>query len=169
MPSSHTDGKPLSMSWVKKLNPTTVLDVGAGVGTYAIEMKKSGIRPPRIDAIEVWQPYIDKYDLETMYDKVFKVDAREWDDWNYDLVILGDILEHMTKEEALAIWDKISKQASAAIISIPIIHCPQGHSDDNPYEEHIKEDWTSKEVLESFTGIVDHCDFPVVGVYLARF
>jgi len=169
MPESSPEGKPLSIYWIKKLNPKTVLDVGAGIGTYHSLIKNEGIVIEKIDALEVWQPYIEKYELETKYNKVFNVDAREWQDWNYDLVILGDILEHMSKEEAISVWKNVSKQAKAAIISIPIIHCPQGHDHDNPYEEHIKEDWTSKEVLESFSNIVDHCDFPVVGVYLARF
>ena len=48
------------------------------------------------------------------------------DDFDYDLVIFGDVLEHMTEEDAVKLWNKVSKQARAAIIAIPIIQYPQG-------------------------------------------
>ena len=170
MPSSNPDGKELSMHWIEtKVKPQTVLDVGAGEGTYSLLFRKHGFVPRLLNAIEVWQPYIKEYQLLNKYKNVFNVDVREWEDWDYDLVILGDILEHMTKDEALDLWSKISKQARYAIISIPIIDFPQGHEHDNPYEEHIKDDWTTQEVLDSFSNIVDHCSYPVVGVFLAKF
>lgn len=169
MPGSSPEGKGLSMMWIEKNKIQTILDVGAGEGTYSNLIHKNDYPIKKIDAIEVWEPYIEEYNLRNKYKNVFNVDVRTWEDWNYDMIILGDVLEHMTKEEALAIWDKISKQAKYAIISIPIIDCPQGHAHDNPYEEHIKEDWTTQEVLESFSHIVDHCSYNVVGVFLARF
>jgi len=169
MPGSSPEGKELSMTWIERNKPETILDVGAGVGTYSLLLRKYNYVPKRLDAIEVWQPYIDEYKLDNKYNNIFNVDVRTWDNWNYDMVILGDVLEHMTKTEALAVWEKISKQAKYAIISIPIIDCPQGHAHDNPYEEHIKDDWTTQEVLESFSHIVDHCEYKVVGVFLARF
>ena len=163
------ESKPLVMHWIKKINPTSVLDVGVGVGTYSILMRQENIFIPKIDGIEVWEPYIEKYDLNSKYNNIFNVDAREWKNWKYDLVIFGDVLEHMSKKEALAIWKKVSKNAKYAIISIPIIHCPQGDAENNPFEEHIKDDWTTKEVLESFSNIIDYHNFSVVGVYLAKF
>jgi hypothetical protein len=170
MPGSVPEGKDLSMYWIKnKINPQTVLDVGAGVGTYSLLFRKYDFVPKLLNAIEVWEPYIKEYELLNKYKNVFNVDVREWEDWNYDLVILGDVLEHMSKDEALTLWDKISKQARYAIISIPIIDCPQGHEHDNPYEEHIKDDWTTQEVLKSFTNIIDHNEYSVVGVFLAKF
>jgi hypothetical protein len=39
------------------------------------------------------------------------------------------------------------------VISIPIHHCPQGAWGGNPYEIHVKDDWTHQEVMESFPGI----------------
>ena len=169
MPGSSIEGKELSMQWIRILKPETILDVGAGMGWYEDFIKRNKINYKKLDAIEVWEPYIEKYNLKARYDNVFNIDAREWNNWKYDLIILGDILEHMTKEEAIKLWDNISKQARFAIISIPIVHYPQGHENGNPYEEHIKDDWSSKEVLESFKNITTHKEFDVVGIYLATF
>ncbi len=166
---SSTEGKIETLVWIIKNNIETILDVGAGSGTYHNLLHSNGVRPKKFDAIEVWKPYIEQYSLQSRYDRVFQEDARKHNDFNYDLVILGDVLEHMTKEDAVALWSKVSGKAKHAIISIPIIHYPQGHIDGNPYEEHVKEDWTVEEVLETFEGIVDHEAFPTVGVFYATF
>lgn len=169
MGTSHPESRPWIISQIRKTKPRTILDVGAGSGTYQHEIVKSGYTRASIDAVEVWQPYIEEFELEKKYRNVFKTDVREWDNFNYDLVIFGDILEHMTKEDALAVWDKVSKQARYAIISIPIIHYHQGAINNNPYEEHVKDDWSDKEVRESFPFITDYWVGEVVGSYLAKF
>lgn len=166
MPKSSHEGKQDTLGWIKSKNIKTVLDVGAGEGTYANLLDGVDIG---IDAIEVWQPYIDKFDLGSKYENIYNVDARAWEDWGYDLVILGDILEHMTKEEAIDLWNKVRAKAKYAIISIPIIHYPQGHEHGNPYEEHVKDDWDVSEVLESFEGITEYCAYKEVGVFYGVF
>lgn len=167
MSGSHPDGKKDTLEFAKNNEIKTVLDVGAGRGMYYDTLKNIEIFP--FDALEVWEPYIAKYDLLSKYDNVYSKDVREWDKFDYDLVILGDILEHMTKEEAVEVWNRICKQAKYAVISIPIIHYPQGESEGNPYQVHVKEDWSTKEVLETFDHIVDYIEYKVVGVFFAKF
>lgn len=169
MGTSHPESRKWIIHKIRKAKPRTILDVGAGSGTYAKALALNGYSRARMNAIEVWQPYIDKFNLEGKYSKVFKADVREWDDFNYDLVIFGDILEHMTKEEAIAVWDKVSQQAKYAVIAIPIIHYHQGEIEGNPYEKHVKEDWTNEEVLETFSNIVDSWSGRIVGAYWADF
>jgi hypothetical protein len=41
--------------------------------------------------------------------------------------------------------------------------------DGNPYEEHVKDDWSHNEVLSSFTNIIDDWQGEVVGAYWADF
>jgi hypothetical protein len=36
---------------------------------------------------------------------------------------------------------------------------------DNPYEIHIKPDWSHEEVMESFDNIIDNETYDVVGIY----
>jgi hypothetical protein len=89
--------------------------------------------------------------------------------FEYDLVILGDILEHMSESDAVSLWDKISKEAKYAIISIPIIHYHQDAINGNPYEVHVEEDWTMEKVLEKFKGITEYKKFEVTGTFIAKF
>jgi hypothetical protein len=75
----------------------------------------------------------------------------------------------MPKEDAIEVWDRAAKQARWGIITIPIIHNPQEASYGNPYEVHIKDDWSVEEVLESFSHIVEYERFPITGAFIAKF
>jgi cyclopropane fatty-acyl-phospholipid synthase-like methyltransferase len=168
MPYSHDANKDYIRKILQRLQPKTILDVGAGAGKYSI-LANQVLSDFTIDAVEVWEPYIERFDLNNKYDNVLVEDVRNLDNFNYDLVIFGDILEHMTKEEAQSLWSKVSTQAKASIIAIPVTHCPQGHWEGNPYEEHIKDDWTHEEVLESFPGLIGHEIFTETATYWAKF
>ena len=56
----------------------------------------------------------------------------------------------MTVEEAQALLAKLRKHAGYVIVSIPIGHYPQDEYEGNPYERHVKDDWTDAEVREAF-------------------
>lgn len=168
MGTSHPETKPWILSKIIDNKVSTILDVGAGSGTYA-DYFASNKRRFKIAALEVWKPYIDEYELAKKYYKVYEADVREHQNFDFDLVIFGDILEHMNKEDALEVWDRVSQQARFAVIAIPIIHYHQGPINDNPYEEHVKEDWTNEEVLESFSHITDHWLGEITGAYWAKF
>lgn len=169
MGTSHPESRGWVIRKIRESKATKILDVGAGSGTYYNALKRNGYHRASVDAIEIWKPYIDEFNLSSKYKNVFEVDVREWKDFDYDVVIFGDILEHMTKDEALAVWSRVSDQAKNAVISIPIIHYHQGHINGNPYEEHVKDDWSHTEVVESFSGIVDSWQGKVVGAYWAKF
>lgn len=168
MPGSDGETRDFSISKIKEFGAENILDVGAGLGTYAIELKAANWGG-NIVGLEVWEPYIELYGLRSKYDDLILKDVREHDDFNYDVVIFGDILEHMTKDEAVSIWKKTSEQARAALIAIPIIHYPQGEWGGNPYEEHVKDDWTVQEVLDTFHGIVDYQAGKIAGSFWAEF
>ena len=71
---------------------TKILDVGAGIGTYSDLLKPRGYE--NMDCVEVFQPYIDQYDLKSKYNNVFNHNIVDSDiNFNeYDLVIFGDII-----------------------------------------------------------------------------
>jgi 2-polyprenyl-3-methyl-5-hydroxy-6-metoxy-1,4-benzoquinol methylase len=170
MPASNPETKPWIAEHILKIKPSTVLDVGAGKGLYLNLVRDVlGKENVNVTAVEIWEDYINFFMLKMRYDKLIKADVREMDDFNYDLIILGDVLEHMSKEDAVDLWNKCSKQAKYAIISIPIIHHPQEAINDNPYEIHVKEDWSTQEVLDSFPSIISHAEFSVCGAFLAKF
>jgi len=166
---SDPTNKPWTQSKIVELNPKTVLDVGAGQGIYLNLIRESLGQDVIVTAVEVWQPYIDQFNLQNRYDYLYPVDIRDITNFKYDLVILGDILEHMPEDDAIALWDRISKQAKYAIISIPIIHYHQDAINGNPYEIHVEEDWNTERVLNRFHSIVEHVEFPVTGVFVAKF
>lgn len=166
---SDPTNKPWTQEKIIELKPTTVLDVGAGQGVY-LDLIRQGLGAGVIvNAVEVWQPYIDQFDLENRYDKIFAMDVRDLTNFAYDLVILGDVLEHMSEDSAVELWNRISQQARHAIISIPIIHYHQDAINGNPYEIHVEEDWNTERVLKTFKGIIEHKEFPVTGVFIAKF
>jgi hypothetical protein len=166
---SDPTNKPWTKEKIIELNPKTVLDVGAGQGVY-LDLIRDGLGSGVVvNAVEVWQPYIDQFNLENRYDKLFAMDVKSMTNFAYDLVILGDVLEHMSEESAVELWDRISKQAKHAIISIPIIHYHQDAINGNPYEIHVEEDWNTERVLQKFKNIVEYQEFPQTGVFVAKF
>lgn len=166
---SDPTNKPWTQLKIVELNPKTVLDVGAGQGVYLNLIRDSLGNDVKVSAVEVWPPYIEQFNLRNRYDNLFEIDVRDMTNFDYDLVILGDILEHMPELDAIALWDRISKEARYAIISIPIIHYHQDAINGNPYEVHVDEDWNTERVLKSFHSIIEHVEFPVTGVFVARF
>lgn len=169
MPSSFSQGKDFTAQMVTRLGCRRVLDIGPGRGSYAELFATHGVPVEKMDCVEVWEPYIERYSLTEKYSLCFNKDVREWDDFNYDLVIFGDVLEHMSKKEAVAVWEKVSKQATYAVISIPIVHMPQGEEEGNPYETHVKDDWTVEEVLETFSHIGLYRVYRELGIFFADF
>lgn len=169
MGQSDPTNKPWTIAKIKELNPSTVLDCGAGAGVYLDLIRSEIGSDVVVDAIEVWVPYIEKFSLNKRYNSLYNIDLREVSNFNYDLVILGDVLEHMTEDEALKVWDLIASQAKYAIISIPIVHYHQDAINGNPYEVHVEEDWNTKRVLQKFKNIVEYQEFPQTGVFVAKF
>ena len=168
MPFSDTSNIPWFTEVMTSLKPRTVLDVGPGFGKYG-RIIKSEFPTTTVDAVEVWPTYIEKYALPDFYRNIQIKDVRLVESFDYDMVILGDILEHMSEVEAMTLWEKIIRDSGSAVISIPIIKYPQGEEEGNPYEVHVVEDWTHEKVLQAFRGITEYKLFKVTGSYLAIF
>ncbi len=167
MPISSPEGKDWTRSRITALAPASVLDVGAGAGTYAKLL--AGARPPRLTALEVFEPYVETYGLRDLYDEVLLGDARTTELPAADVVVLGDVAEHMTVEEAQDLWRRAGEAAGRAVyMSIPIVHYPQGELEHNHHEVHVVDDWDHDKVLAAFPGITDFFRGEVVGVYERR-
>jgi 2-polyprenyl-3-methyl-5-hydroxy-6-metoxy-1,4-benzoquinol methylase len=168
MPTSSRENAPWSLDHIIRSNAQTILDVGAGKGTYASELRAIGY-DGHITASEIWPAYVELFALRDLYDAVYVEDVRQRNTFNYDLVIMGDVLEHMTKDDATNVWGKVRTQAHHALIAIPIVHYPQGEEYGNPFEAHVKDDWTHEEVLDTFPGITAHVIGQWTGAYWADF
>lgn len=146
----------------------SVLDIGPGQGTYYHLLKKN--MPDSIwHGVEVFKPYIEKFNLKKYYDKIYNKDIRKYNPKiDYDLIIAGDVLEHMTKENAQELVNKLLNNCKWFIISIPIIKWEQDEINDNKYEIHIKDDWSHEEVISSFPNIKFGFMGSEIGVYALR-
>ncbi|MFB7672930.1 class I SAM-dependent methyltransferase [Kitasatospora purpeofusca] len=153
MPTSDAEGKDWSLDRFLAVLPDTVTDIGPGLGTYAQLLRPH--HRGHWTAIEIHRPYIDHYGLRLQYDEVHHLDAREAPDHLYDrdLVIAGDILEHMPPEQAIALLYRIVQAgARHLLVSLPIIPAPQGEVDGNPWEAHMH-DWTATDMDHVLTGL----------------
>lgn len=117
--------------------PLNILDVGAGAGKRADLLKDYY---ETIDAVEIWSPYIKEFGLESKYDyvdncNIMNVDNDYFD--CYDLVILGDIFEHLSIEDATKLLTRLENKI--VFIMIPF-NCPQWECYGNIYETHLQDD-----------------------------
>jgi 2-polyprenyl-3-methyl-5-hydroxy-6-metoxy-1,4-benzoquinol methylase len=143
MPTSLRDNDEDVRGYVRRAGVRTALDVGAGSGTYANVLAGTGVV---LDAVEVWLPYVIDYGLGEVYRSVTTADVRSLARVGYrpkhapyDLVIFGDVLEHMSAEEGLAVWKWAATIADAGLISAPTVHWPQGAEGGNPHEAHVQD------------------------------
>lgn len=127
-----------------------VIDLGAGEGTYSDLAR--GWRPDALwVAVEVWQPYLDQFNLWRKYDVVAIRDAREFPLPKMPYVLIaGDVLEHMTRQESTALLERAMQDAEAIVASVPVVDYHQHHHD-NPFEEHLDQ-WTHAQMIEQLPG-----------------
>jgi 2-polyprenyl-3-methyl-5-hydroxy-6-metoxy-1,4-benzoquinol methylase len=156
-------GKPETAEWFRQNqhNITRVLDIGAGSGTYAklIKQEFDLCKDAEWTAVEAWPEYIEKFQLASLYNHVINQDVRTLD-WSslghFSVAIAGDVLEHMTKQQAIDLVNNILQHADTLIVSIPIVYMPQDEVDGNPYEVHVKPDWSHDEVMETWAPVIKH-------------
>ena len=85
----------------------TALDVGPGYGTYH---RMLGDLIPTMDAVEAWEKYIRRHRLRARYRMVHHCDIRDYTaGFDYDLIIFGDILEHLSRDDAMTVWARAAE------------------------------------------------------------
>lgn len=163
MPFSSDAGK----QYIQSLNltGTRILDVGAGSGTYRKLFPNLG---KHWTAVEIWEPYIQEYKLRDLYDEVIVGDARQLEYKEYDIAFVGDVLEHMERQEAEDLLFKLRQKCRTVVVSIPIGFYPQDEYNGNPYEKHICDNWTHNDVVKSFGEPWGHVIDKEIGVYVYR-
>lgn len=114
----------------------TVLDVGCGQGDY-YEMLKDHFK--KIDAVEIWEPYIEKFKLKEKYSNLYHTNIMNFDFDYYDIIIMGDILEHLSREDSVNLLNKITNKCKELIVVVPY-YLPQETVDGNVYEKHLQPD-----------------------------
>ena len=134
----------------KNFSPeNTVLDVGCGQGDY-YEMLKDHFKT--IDAVEIWEPYIEEYKLKEKYTNLYNVDIIDFEFDYYDIIIMGDILEHLSRENAVKLLNKIINKCKELIVVVPY-NLPQETVFGNVYEKHLQPD-INDDIMEKYFSML---------------
>jgi hypothetical protein len=105
-----------------------------------------------------------------VYDELHVEDARESEQhlFHRDLVVFGDVLEHMPREDAIALLYKAEAAGCWNIlVSLPIVEAEQGEVDGNPHEAHIHQ-WDADDmdtVLAQLGGRTESMRGETLGVW----
>ena len=142
--SSYWYGKPEICAWIRHYFPedAQILDVGACDGLWRRLLPEY----PNMDAVEAFEPNASRLNG---YRKVFWHDIRTLEYGDYDLIILGDILEHLTVEEAQAVLAYAAPRCRDMVVALPFQY-KQDAIYGNPFEVHIQDDLTPELVAERY-------------------
>lgn len=151
MPGSyHHFKQEVKQHLIESFSPDTkFLDVGPGYGTYG-NLLKTNFK--NIDAVEVWEKYIEQFKLRDIYQEVFVSDIMYFDFNQYDYLIIGDVLEHLSVEDAQKLVADINSLNKKCLIAVPYQY-PQGSHEGNHYEAHLQPDLTHEIFLERYPSM----------------
>lgn len=138
MPNARPDVMRPICEWLQNKSTKdikSVLDIGCGFGKWgflvrlyiqawspklAKEVYQNWRNNLRVDAIEIFEDYIT--DLQRLiYNNIYIGDMRELIEKveNYDLIIMGDVLEHIPFKDGLKFLKKAREKAKWIMISMP--------------------------------------------------
>lgn len=131
----------------KDLSKMSVLNIGVGDGYSALARQLPFVNFGELTMIDVHQPYLDSAKLKT-WDAgnvhFVYADARDFPVENYDVVMMFDVLEHLPKEESLAILRKIK---GLAIVFIPLETEYRANVYEVKSQEHLSI-WTEQDFID---------------------
>jgi hypothetical protein len=163
MPSSRYDLIPDVLNIVTQLQPKSILDCGIGYGKYGVLFREY------LDIWKVDKPYSERilklYGVEVfkdyrnpiwdLYDEVWEENIfLIWDQLpKVDLLFLGDIIEHFTKEDGKKLLDVLDYKH--AIILTPLEVSQQEEVYKNKFERHISS-WGKEDFKNAQTIIINN-------------
>lgn len=128
MPVARPTSIPVICEWIMKKKPQTVLDLGIGFGLYGFLARNYGViwrkgitkevyenwkNEIRVDGVEIADFLITPLQ-ELIYNNIYIGDMIKIAPTlgNYDLIIMGDSIEHIEKDEALELIEKLRSQGT---------------------------------------------------------
>lgn len=139
MPYSDVRFDKKTSSIIQNLKPKTVLDVGPGAGKYGHMIRKID-KDIRLEAVEIDKSYVDEFKLRTIYDKVHVTSIQKFIDKHhedsYDLVIFGDVIEHLKKSEGVDALNFFVYRSKNIIVQWPHAYL-QNSWEGHAHESHI--------------------------------
>lgn len=141
---SYYYGKEEVCSWIRQYyrRDARILDVGACDGNWRRLLPEY----PNMDAVEAYGPNLG---LLHGYRAVYHADIRDFAYSAYDLIILGDIIEHLTVPDAQKVLAYAAERCSDMVVAVPFLY-HQGAIYGNPFEVHIQDDLTAENFAERY-------------------
>lgn len=128
---------------------STILDVGPGCGTYYNLLHDYFTT---FDGVEAFAPNIDRYDLRNKYRNVYNKDIKDFEFDYYDIIIIGDVLEHLSIEDAQKVIKYCEHRCKQLIVAVPYT-MSQDAIEDNIYEIHKQDDLTIENMKERYPSL----------------
>ena len=149
--ASYPYGKDIVCEWVRENFSTDslILDVGACDGVWRRLLHEYN----RMDAVEAFAPHMAKLGS---YRNAYNVDIRDYRYVWYDLIIFGDVIEHLSPEDARAVLDYAKPRCRDMIVAVPFQY-KQGEIYGNKWERHIQDDLTPELFDDRFPGFTVLC------------
>ena len=149
---SYNEGKVDVLNWILEHLPEdgTILDVGACDGKWA-KMIHALDKDIVVDGIEVFAPNVILNRLDKEYRLITIGNVSDLQYEYYDLVIFGDVLEHMTVEQAQNVLQYARAHSADYIIGVPFEY-EQDAIYGNKWEKHVQPDLTPEIFEERYPG-----------------
>lgn len=158
MPASASETLPYIVEFLREEvpHPKKILDVGIGFGALGFLIRdyyeaKEGLRfskdewKIKIIGIEIYRKYISNLQ-RYLYNQILIGDVFEKLPTlgKFDVVLLGDIIEHFEKEDGHRLLTELFRHTKNIVISTPYGYKAQGKVGDNIHEAH-RSGWTLKD------------------------
>lgn len=145
--ASNDFGKEWVCGWIRDNFPADakILDVGACDGKW-----RKLLPEYTMDAVEAWEPNCER--ISTMYRVVFCADVSVLMYDDYDLIIFGDVIEHMDVQTAQKVLSYADKHCRDMIVAVPYLFA-QGAIYGNPWEVHKQDDLTAENFAERYPAL----------------
>ena len=163
MPTSTTSHITDSLRLIIPQNPSSILDIGVGYGRWgylcretldaAFERYKPEEWSVRIEGIEIFEPYILPHQ-RFLYDTIHIGNAAHIIKTlgHFDIIIAGDVVEHLPKDEAWGLLKNIMQRAQKGfVLNLPLgkewlRECP---NHENKHEAHLS--WWRKDDFDQLS------------------
>lgn len=148
----------------------TILDVGFGSGIYGKILRAFDYQT--IDGVDVYNKNIQEMGLDRIYEGIFVSNIVDFDFEHYDLIIFGDVLEHIELEAAKDLLSGYitDNKCEHIVVSIPYEY-EQEEVYGNQYEKHLQP-MANREFMEEhypYLELVDEAIMPHNGGTIATY
>ena len=140
-----------------------ILDVGAGNGMYKDFL---GDKYVNVDAVEIYYPNIIDYKLLEKYRSVANRDIVGYEYKFYDLIIFGDVIEHLTVEDAQRVINYAYYRCKNMIVAVPYKYHQEAN--ENKWEEHKQDDLTHEIFMWRYPGFEPLFKDELYGYYVKK-